>query len=143
MKHNQVQKFMQQQAGVPPIVPFVMRQMLNQLDLTRDQRKASNKILMESADTLRVLRRETDFSLDRMQDDIDKILTPDQRVKLGKLKDEQRAKLKDQREAVQNFLKQRSDAEAAPPPPAVPASSGDTQPSPPAAATQTQPAPAH
>jgi hypothetical protein len=131
-RNNQQQQ--QQQIAVSPIVPFVMRQMLSQLDLTRDQRKASNKILLESADTLRILRREADFALDRMQDDIDKILTPDQRVKLGKLKDEQRAKLKDQREAVQNFLKQRRDAEAAP------ASGGDTQPSP-AAATQAQPAP--
>jgi len=133
----------QQQAAVPPIVPFVMRQMLGQLDLARDQRKESNRILFESADTLRILRRETDFALDRMQDDIDKILTPEQRMKLGKLKDEQRAKLQEQRDAVQNFLKQRHNAEAAPASPASPAApaSGGKAPPPPAAATPVQSAP--
>ncbi|HXC02863.1 MAG TPA: hypothetical protein VNU49_09460 [Opitutaceae bacterium] len=132
----------QQQAAVPPIVPFVMRQMLGQLDLTRDQRKESNRILFEGAETLRVLHRETDFALDRLQDDVDKILTPDQRVELGKLKDEQRAKLQAQREAVQNFLKQRRDAEAAP---VAPASGGNMPPAPAPAttATPTQPAPVH
>jgi Spy/CpxP family protein refolding chaperone len=148
-RNNQArwQRNNQQQVGVPPIVPMVVRQMLNQLDLTRDQRKAANKILLDDADALRVLRREADFALDRMQEDIDKILTPDQRDKLGKLKDEQRAKLLEQREAVHHFLEQRHHDEA------VPASGGDTQPSPAAAtqaqpapvpvATQTQPAPAH
>ncbi|HEV8072733.1 MAG TPA: hypothetical protein VGP21_01275 [Opitutaceae bacterium] len=132
----------QQQAAVPPIVPFVMRQMLGELDLTRDQRKESNRILFEGAETLRVLHRETDFALDRLQDDVDKILTPDQREKLGILKDAQRAKLQAQREAVQNFLKQRRDNEAAPASPATPAASGNGSPSP-AAATPAQPAPAH
>jgi hypothetical protein len=144
VRHNQAvwQKInQQQQAAVPPIVPMVMRQMLGQLDLARDQRKASNKILFESAETLRVLRREADYALDRMQTDVDGILTPDQRAKLGQLKDVQRAKLMEQRDAVQNFLKQRRDAEAAP---AAPASDGNAPPPPaqPApAATQTQPAP--
>ena len=132
----------QQQAAVPPIVPFVMRQMLGQLDLTRDQRKESNRILFEGAETLRVLHRETDFALDRLQDDVDKILTPDQRVELGKLKDAQRAKLQSQREAVQNFLRERRKDEAAQASPAAPASGGNEQPPQPAAATQTQPAPA-
>jgi hypothetical protein len=137
-RNNQArwQRNNQQQVGVPPIVPMVMRQMLGQLDLTRDQRKESNRILFESADTLRVLRREADLAIDRMQDDIDKILTPDQRVELGKLKDAQRVRLLEQRDAVQNFLKQRRNAEATP---AAPAPSGNVQ-SPPAAA-QTQPAP--
>src|ERR1039458_2953185 len=83
----------QQQGVVVPLGPMVVKQMLNQLDLDRDQRKAANKIFFEGAETLRVLRREADFALDRMQDDVDKILTPDQRDKLGNLKDEQRAKL--------------------------------------------------
>jgi hypothetical protein len=153
IRHDQAQKFnqQQQQAGVPPIVPFVMRQMLGQLDLARDQRKESNRILFESAETLRVLHRETDFALDRLQDEVDKILTPDQRVKLDQLKDAQRAKLQAQREAVQNFLKQRRDAEVAPAAPANPASSGNEppppatqpQPAPAPTATPTQPAPAH
>jgi hypothetical protein len=55
-------------------------------------------------------------------------------VKLGKLKDEQRAKLQEQREAVQDFLRERRKDEAA--------SGANAQPPPPAAATQTQPAPA-
>jgi hypothetical protein len=137
----------QQQAVVVPLGPGIVRQMLNQLDLNRDQRKAANKILLEDSDTLHVLRRETDFANDRMQDDIDKILTPDQRVKLGKIKDEQRAKLQEQREAVQNFLRERRKDEAAsganaqpPAAPATPAEGGNEQPPPPAAATQTQPA---
>ena len=139
---EQTQKNAQQQAAIPPMGPFVMRQMLGQLDLAHDQRKASNRILFEGAETLRVLHREVDFALDRMQDDVDKILTPDQRTKLGKLKDEQRAKLQEQREAVQNFLKQRRKDEAAQASPAAPASGGNEQPPQPAAATQTQPAPA-
>jgi hypothetical protein len=144
VRHNQAQRVnqQQQQAGVLPIGPFVMRQMLGQLDLTHDQRKASNRILFEDAETLRVLHRETDFAIDRMQEDIDKILTPDQCVKLGKLKDEQRAKLQEQREAVQNFLKQRRKDEADSTSPAAPASGGNEQSPPPAAATQTQAAPA-
>jgi hypothetical protein len=141
VRHHEAQRMnqqQQQQAAVPPIVPFVMRQMLGQLDLTRDQRKESNRILFESAETMRVFRREADLALDRMQEDIDKILTPDQREKLGKLKDAQRAKLMEQRDAVQNFLKQRRDAEAAPAPPAA---SGNGQSPPPAAAAPTQPVP--
>jgi Spy/CpxP family protein refolding chaperone len=146
--HAWRQKNNQQQVGVPPIVPMVMRQMLNQLDLTRDQRKAANKTLLESADTLRVLHREADFALDRMQDDIDKILTPDQRDKLGKLKDEQRAKLQEQREAVHHFLEQRRNdeaAQAAPNAQPVPSVGAATpsQLAPASVTTQTQPAPAH
>ena len=123
-----------------PLGPMVVKQMLAQLDLDRDQRKASNKIIMESFTVVRVLRSETDLAIDRMQDDIDKILTPDQRAKLGKLKDEQHVRLLEQREAVKNFLKQRRDAEAVP---AAPAPSGNAPPPPAAAtATQTQPTPA-
>jgi hypothetical protein len=135
----------QQQAVVVPLGPMVVRQILNQLDLNRDQRKAANKLLLEDADTLRVLRREADFALDRMQDDIDKILTPDQRVKLGRLKDEQRVRLLEQREKVHRYLEQlehEHNSEAAPVSPAVPAPGGNAQPPPPEpAATQSQPAP--
>jgi hypothetical protein len=129
----------QQQSIVVPLGPMVVKQMLNQLDLNRDQRRASNKILIESATVLRVLRNETDFALDRMQDDIDKILTPDQREKLGQFKDNQRIRLLEQREAVQHFLRQRHYDEAAP---AAPASGGNAQPPASVTATQTQPAPA-
>jgi hypothetical protein len=129
----------QQQAIVVPLGPMVVRQMLNQLDLDRDQRKAANKIFLESTTVVRVLRSETDLALDRMQDDIDKILTPDQRVKLGQLKDAQRVRLLEQREAVHHFLEQRNNGEVAPTPPAAPASGGN---GPPAAATPVQPAPA-
>jgi hypothetical protein len=140
-KMNQQQ---QQQNIVVPIGPMMVKQMLNQLDLNRDQRKASNKILFENATVVRVLRSETDFALNRMQEDIDNILTPDQREALGQLKDMQRAKLLEQREAVQNFLKQRHGGEAAPASPAAPASGGKEQSSPPspAAAAPAQPAPA-
>jgi len=129
----------QQQGIVVPIGPMMVKQMLNQLDLSRDQRRASNKILFENGTVVRVLRSETDFALDRMQEDIDKILTPDQRAKLGQLKDAQRVRLLEQRQAVQDFLRQRHNAEAAP---AAPASGGTTQPPSSATATQTQPAPA-
>jgi hypothetical protein len=146
VRNNQAQRGrqqQQQQQGIAvPLGPMVVRQMLNQLDLNRDQRKAANKVLLDDADTLHVLRRETDFAIDRMQDDIDKILTPDQRVKLGKLKDAQRVKLQEQREAVQNFLKQRRKDETASTSPAAPASGGNEEPPQPAAATQTQTAPA-
>jgi hypothetical protein len=132
-KMNQQQ---QQQNIVVPIGPMMVKQMLNQLDLSRDQRRASNKILMENATVVRVLRSETDFALNRMQDDIDKILTPDQRAKLGQIKDAQRVRLLEQREAVQGFLKQRHNGEAAP-------ASGGNAPTPsPAPAAPAQPAPA-
>jgi hypothetical protein len=130
----------QQQGIVVPIGPMMVKQMLNQLDLSRDQRRASNKILFENGTVVRVLHTETDFALDRMQEDIDKILTPDQRAKLGQLKDEQRVRLLEQRQAVQDFLRQRhNNAEAAP---ASPASGGNAQPPSSATAAQTQPVPA-
>src|SRR5579871_3013339 len=101
-RNNQArwQKNNQQPAIVVPLGPMVVRQMLNQLDLSRDQRKAANKILLEGGTVVRVLRSETDIALDRMQEDVDKILTPDQRVKLGKLKDDQRVRVLEQREKV-------------------------------------------
>jgi Spy/CpxP family protein refolding chaperone len=142
VNHNQTQKIKQQQIGVPPIGPFAVRQTLNQLDLTRDQRKAANRILLETGDTVRVLNREHDFAVERMQEDMDKILTPDQRVKFEQLKDAQRAKLQDQREKVRQFLEQLHSSEAAPVSPTAPASSGNAQ-LPVPAGTQTQPAPAH
>jgi hypothetical protein len=129
----------QLQVIVVPLGPVMVRQMLNQLDLDHEQHKAANKILLESATVVRVLRSETDLALDRMQEDIDKILTPDQRVKLGKLKDEQRVRVLEQREKVHHFLQQLRNDEAAPASPAAPASSGSAQPPAPAA-TQTQPA---
>jgi hypothetical protein len=139
--HWQKMNQQQQQNIVVPIGPMMVKQMLNQLDLSRDQRRASNRILMESATVVRVLRNETDLALDRMQDEIDKVLTPDQRAKLGQLKDDQRVRLLEQREAVQGFLRQRRNAEATPASAAAPASGGNAQPPPSAAATQTQPAP--
>ncbi len=90
-------------AVVVPLGPIVVRQMINQLDLNRDQRKAVSKVLLESGTVVRVLRSETDIALDRMQDDIDKILTPDQLAKLGKLKDDQRVRVMEQREKSPPF----------------------------------------
>jgi Spy/CpxP family protein refolding chaperone len=87
-----------------PLGPLVMRQMVGQLDLTRDQRKSAYRILAEYADIVHVLRRETDFAIGRMQDDIDKLLTPGQRSQLGKLEDEQRARVQEQREKVRRYL---------------------------------------
>ncbi|HSY54357.1 MAG TPA: hypothetical protein VK785_07915 [Opitutaceae bacterium] len=136
----QVQKNNVQQAVAMPLGPMVMRQMLNQLDLTRDQRKAANKILLESADTLRVMRREADFALDRIQEDLDKILTPDQRVKFDQLKDEQRAKLQAQREKIRHFIESNRDGETAP---ALPQSVPPSSPQPAAPPLTPAPVPAH
>jgi hypothetical protein len=124
----------QQPAIAVPIGPMLMRRMINQLDLSRDQRKAAIRIIVESSNVVGVLRSETDRAVDRMQDDIDKILTPEQRVELGKLKDDQRVRVLDQREKVHHFLQQLHSEEA------VPASGGSAQPPPPATGTQTRPA---
>jgi hypothetical protein len=130
-----------QQDIVVPLGPMVVRQMLNELDLDRDQRRAANKILVESATVVRVLRSETDLAIERMQEDVDKILTPAQRVKLGELKDEQRARVLDQREKVHHFLEQLNHTDYGEAAPSPPASSASVQEQPPPA-TPSQPAPA-
>ena len=136
VKHRQAQKNNPQQAAVAPLGPFVVRQILGQLDLTPDQHKATNKILMESGETMRVLRRESDFAVERLQEDVAKILSPDQRVTFDKLMDEKRTRWLEQREKARRYLEQIHDGEAAPvsSPPA--ASAGNAPPP----ATQSQPA---
>ena len=136
VRHQAQAQRTNQQAFVVPVGPMMIRQMLNQLDLTRDQRKAANKVLFENADAVRVLRREADFAIERMHEDVAKILSPDQQVKFEQLMDDQRAKLQVQREKVRQFLEQSRAGEL---PPAVP----PPQPPPAPAPAPMQPAPAH
>jgi Spy/CpxP family protein refolding chaperone len=117
-----------------PFNPQVLRRFAEQLDLTREQRDQLRPIIMQYAEELRVLRREDDYALQRMEEDVDKVLTPDQRVKLGKLKDEQRARVLEQREKVRRFLLDHSRSSEPPAQPQTP------PPSPSPAAAQTQPA---
>ncbi|HTB81677.1 MAG TPA: hypothetical protein VK717_12400 [Opitutaceae bacterium] len=117
-----------------PFNPQMLRRFAEQLDLTREQREQLRPIIMQYAEEFRVLRRENDSAIQRMGEDVDKVLTPDQRVKLEKLKDEQRIRVLEQREKVRRFLLDRNrNGEQPAPPPSPP-------PAPAPAGTSTQPA---
>lgn len=116
-----------------PFNPQMLRRFAEQLDLTREQREQLRPIIMQYAEEFRVQRRENDSAVQRMEEDVDKVLTPDQRVKLGKLKDEQRVRVLEQREKIRRYLLERNrNGEPAAPPaspaPAAPSAGAATQP---------------
>ncbi len=144
----------QQQAIAVPFGPMVLHRFAEQLNLTDEQRKQLRPIVLRYADELRVLNGERENALQRMQEEVDKILTFDQRVKLQKLKDEQQTRLLDQQERVRRFLLNRGGkgwpqgAPRNPPaaPPSPPAQSAPAAPAPspqPTAMPPTQPVPEH
>jgi len=104
-----------------PFNPQMLRRFADQLDLTREQREQLRPIIMQYAEEFRVQRRENDSAVQRMEEDVDKVLTPDQRVKLGKLKDEQRIRVLEQREKIRHYLLERNRNGEQPAPPASPA----------------------
>jgi Spy/CpxP family protein refolding chaperone len=108
-----------------PFNPQMLRRFAEQLDLTREQREQLRPIIMQYAEEFRVQRRENDSAVQRMGEDVDKVLTPDQRVKLEKLKDEQRIRVLEQREKVRHYLleRNRNGEPSAPPPSPPPAAS--------------------
>jgi len=108
-----------------PFNPQMLRRFAEQLDLTREQREQLRPIITQYAEEFRVQRRENDSAVQRMEADVDKVLTPDQRVKLEKLKDEQRIRVLEQREKIRRFLleRNRNGEPAAPPASPAPAAS--------------------
>jgi Spy/CpxP family protein refolding chaperone len=97
-----------------PIGPQLMRSFISQLDLTQEQRSRIVPIVRRTVTQLQRERREVQLSsalaIEKMQDDIAEVLTPEQRSKFEDLISQQRARL-------QQFRQQF----APPPPPAEPA----------------------
>ncbi|MDE3084856.1 MAG: hypothetical protein KGJ37_06535 [Verrucomicrobiota bacterium] len=147
LQDAQRRKDRQQDIAVP-FNPQLMKRFADQLNLTAEQRGKIRPIIVQYAEEFRVLNREHDFALERMQRDIEKILTSDQRTKFIKLRDEQRHRLQEQREKVRRFLEERRahngrEVSPAPSPPVPQPSPPTVSPSNPPAPTSTQPAPAH
>lgn len=78
-------------ANTPPqqLGAMLMRRIVDQLDLSSDQKKQLKPIEMRTGEDLRRLRRDTQHStelvIDRMHDEIAAILTSDQRAKFDDL----------------------------------------------------------
>lgn len=91
-------------AAVQQLGPQLFRRLTERLNLTEEQREKIKPIEVRTTEDLRRLRRETQHStelaLERMQDEISAILTPEQRVQF----EEQIAR---SRERIKNFLKEQ------------------------------------
>jgi Spy/CpxP family protein refolding chaperone len=98
-------------AQVQPLSPQLMRSFANQLDLTPEQRATIIPIVRRTAGQLGRNRREIQLTsalaIEKMQDEIAEVLTPEQRVKFESLISRQRARLQQFRQGVQL---QQSDA---------------------------------
>jgi Spy/CpxP family protein refolding chaperone len=85
--------------------PQLMRSFANQLDLTDDQRARIMPIVRRTVGQLGRERRELQLSsalaVEKMQDEISEILTPEQRSKFEALVAQQRAKLRQLRQSGQ------------------------------------------
>jgi Spy/CpxP family protein refolding chaperone len=83
--------------------PQLFRQFTEQLDLTEEQREKIKPIELHVTEELRRLRREiqhnTELALERMQDEISAILTPEQRTKFEE-------RIAEGRERVKNRLQE-------------------------------------
>jgi Spy/CpxP family protein refolding chaperone len=139
----------QQQAIAVPYGPMVLKHFAEQLDLTREQREQIRPIIVQYMEQMRALGGERDNAMQHMQEEVDKVLTFDQRVKLEKLKDEQRARLLEQQERVRRFLIERSGKGGLPPappqnpPPAPAPAQPPSSPSPSTAIPPTESVPVH
>lgn len=93
--------------------PQLMRSFANQLDLTPEQRARILPIVRRTAGQLARDRREIQLTsalaIERMQDEIAGVLTPEQRAKFESLIGQQRARLQQFRQSMQQ--------EKLPPPP--------------------------
>jgi len=91
--------------------PQLMRSFANQLDLTPEQRARIMPIVRRTAGQLVRNRREIQLTsalaIEKMQDEIAEILTPEQRVKFESLISQQRLRLQKFRQGVQQQLLQR------------------------------------
>jgi Spy/CpxP family protein refolding chaperone len=133
---------------VVPYGPMVLKRFAEQLDLTRDQREKLRPIIMQYMEQMRTLGGQRDSAMQHMQEEVDKVLTFDQRVKLEKLKEEQRDRLQEQQERVRRFLNERGGKGSFLPPNPPPASKPSPTPSSSSPASSdetpsTQPVPMH
>jgi|SRR5208283_2337914 len=91
-------------AQVQPFSPQLMRGFANQLDLTPDQRARIMPIVRRTAGQLTRNRREIQLTsalaIEKMQDEIAEVLTPEQRVKFENLISRQRARLQQFRQGL-------------------------------------------
>jgi Spy/CpxP family protein refolding chaperone len=83
----------------------LMRSFINQLDLTDEQRSRIQPIVRRTVAQLARERREVQLNsallIERMQDEIAELLTPEQRVKFEDLVSQQRARLQQFRQHMQ------------------------------------------
>jgi Spy/CpxP family protein refolding chaperone len=106
---NPAQMFPYAQArpGAQPaqLGPQLMRSFINQLDLTDDQRAKIQPIVRRTVAQLARERREVQLNsalvIERMQDQIAELLTPDQRLKFEDLISQQRARIQQFRQRMQ------------------------------------------
>jgi Spy/CpxP family protein refolding chaperone len=86
------------------IGPQLMRSFINQLDLTDEQRGRIQPIVRRTVAQLARERREVQLNsaliIEKMQDEIAELLTPEQRVKFEDLISRQRARLQQFRQGV-------------------------------------------
>jgi Spy/CpxP family protein refolding chaperone len=92
-------------AQAQAFTPQLMRSFANQLDLTPEQRATIMPIVRRTAGQLARNRREIQLTsalaIEKMQDEIAEVLTPEQRVKFENLISRQRARLQQFRQGVQ------------------------------------------
>jgi Spy/CpxP family protein refolding chaperone len=102
--------------GLQQFGPQLMRSFANQLDLSKEQRARIMPIVRRTAGQLARDRREIQLTsalaIEKMQDEIAEILTPEQRVKFEDLIRQQRARLQQFKQGAQPQPPQ----EAQPPP---------------------------
>ncbi|HZP60289.1 MAG TPA: hypothetical protein VFB27_08180 [Opitutaceae bacterium] len=137
-KARQQQQQKQQQAIAVPFNPMLLHRLAEQLDLSEEQRKQLRPIVARYADEMRVLNGERENAMQRMEEEVNKVLTFDQRMKLERLKEEQRTRLMEQQERVRHFLMNRGGRNAPPAPP-KPAASPSAPPAAPAKPAPAQP----
>jgi Spy/CpxP family protein refolding chaperone len=108
---------------VQPINPQLMRSFINKLDLTKEQRATIMPIVKRTMGQLQRERREVQLStalaIEKMQDDIAEVLTPEQRAKFEDLISAQRARLQQFRQQQQQAAAEQQ-AQAQQSAPAVP-----------------------
>ncbi len=85
--------------------PQLMRSFANKLDLTDEQRARIQPIIRRTVSQLTRERREVQLTsallIEKMQDEIAEILTPDQRARFEQLISQQRARLQQFRQGMQ------------------------------------------
>lgn len=112
-------------AGAQPaqLGPQLMRSFINQLDLTDEQRAQIQPIVRRTVAQLSRERREVQLNsallIERMQDQISEVLTADQRLKFEELISQQRSRLQQfrQRMQQQRLEEQQGQGPASQPPP--------------------------